>query len=187
MPLKLSKLVNVVDLEASCWLGKPPVGMRQEIIEIGLAVVDTEKLEVVHKEAYLCRPQDSNISEFCTRLTSITADMLATQPTFQDHVKRILKEQDGASRHWISWGEYDRKQVGRDVAYHMCDNPFSNQHTNLKEYFAKKRKMKQGCGLDKAVEMLGLPFSGQHHRGVDDAYNTALILIAELKQEREPV
>jgi len=33
-------LLNVVDVEATCWQDNPPSGQRSEIIEIGLTVVD---------------------------------------------------------------------------------------------------------------------------------------------------
>jgi inhibitor of KinA sporulation pathway (predicted exonuclease) len=33
-------LLNVIDVEATCWAGEPPPGQVSEIIEIGLAVVD---------------------------------------------------------------------------------------------------------------------------------------------------
>lgn len=33
-------LLNVVDVEATCWEGTPPPGAVSEIIEIGLTVVD---------------------------------------------------------------------------------------------------------------------------------------------------
>lgn len=35
-------LLNVVDVEATCWDGTPPVGAVSEIIEIGLTVVDLD-------------------------------------------------------------------------------------------------------------------------------------------------
>ncbi|MFE2626194.1 DNA polymerase III, partial [Streptomyces caelestis] len=34
------QLLNVVDVEATCWEGQPPPGQVSEIIEIGLTVVD---------------------------------------------------------------------------------------------------------------------------------------------------
>lgn len=33
-------LLNVMDVEATCWDGQPPPGSVNEIIEIGLTVVD---------------------------------------------------------------------------------------------------------------------------------------------------
>ena len=37
-----ARWLNVVDVEATCWLGEPPQGQSSEIIEIGLTVIDFE-------------------------------------------------------------------------------------------------------------------------------------------------
>lgn len=38
-------LLNVIDIEATCWDGQPPPGAVSEIIEIGLTVVDLRAAE----------------------------------------------------------------------------------------------------------------------------------------------
>lgn len=65
-------LVNVVDVEATCWAGSPPPGAVSEIIEIGLTVVDLDAGERVARHRILVRPVRSTVSEFCTELTGLT-------------------------------------------------------------------------------------------------------------------
>ena len=43
--IKYDKLL-IVDLEATCWRGRPPKGMRQEIIEIGIVALDLNTKEI---------------------------------------------------------------------------------------------------------------------------------------------
>jgi myo-inositol-1(or 4)-monophosphatase len=43
---------------------------------------------------------------------------------------------------------------------------------NLKRRFAKARKIKE-VGMARALQMVGLPLDGSHHRGLDDARNIA--------------
>ncbi len=182
----LTPFVTVMDLEATCWLGHPPTGMRQEIIEVGVAPVNTNTLDITPGIGLLCRPQNSTVSEFCTKLTSLTEDQLRDQPTFQEQCKYLETSLDSKNRMWISWGEYDKKQVHRDVTHHGIDSPFDpSKHLNLKEFFAKKKKLKQPCGLENALKHLGLEFVGNPHRGKDDAYNTARVLVALIQEERD--
>ena len=58
----------------------PPPGQRSEIIEIGLCVVDVARLERIEKRCMLVRPVRSEISEFCTQLTTLTAGQISTRP-----------------------------------------------------------------------------------------------------------
>ena len=49
------------------------------------------------------------------------------------------------------------------------------EHVNLKRRFAKSRKIKE-VGMARALQMVGLPLDGSHHRGLDDARNIAKLL-----------
>ena len=43
----------VVDLEATCWRGHPPKGMKHEIIEIGLVVLDNITHQIIEKDSLI--------------------------------------------------------------------------------------------------------------------------------------
>jgi len=47
---------------------------------------------------------------------------------------------------------------------------------NLKLAFKEAFKLKKPVGLKKALELSLQSFSGKHHRGLDDAKNTAKLL-----------
>jgi inhibitor of KinA sporulation pathway (predicted exonuclease) len=71
------ELLNVVDVEATCWAGEPPDwlgGAKQasEVIEIGLTVVDLAAGQRLARHKILVRPQRSAVSDFCTELTGLT-------------------------------------------------------------------------------------------------------------------
>ena len=68
------KRVLVIDLEATCFSGRPPEGQRSEIIEIGNAVLYTEDLRIEAGPEILVRPTVSAVSAFCTELTSLTQE-----------------------------------------------------------------------------------------------------------------
>jgi len=75
-------LLNVVDVEATCWEGEPPAGQHSEIIEIGIVVLNLETLERTGKRSVMVRPEHSEVSAFCTRLTGITPEEAASGVSF---------------------------------------------------------------------------------------------------------
>ncbi|KKM06924.1 hypothetical protein LCGC14_1739040 [marine sediment metagenome] len=74
-----------------------------------------------------------------------------------------------------SWGLYDKKQLIKDCERHKIEYPFG-MYWNVKQGFSKKQGVKKRFGLIKALQRLSLEFEGNHHRGVDDAYNIARII-----------
>jgi inhibitor of KinA sporulation pathway (predicted exonuclease) len=60
-----ARLLNVIDVEATCWAGNPPPGQASEIIEIGPTVVDIIAGVRVNRHRILVRRRDSSVSAFC--------------------------------------------------------------------------------------------------------------------------
>ena len=46
-----------IDVEMTCWTGPPPPGMKQEIIEIGIAEMDLRTLDITREASYFVRPR----------------------------------------------------------------------------------------------------------------------------------
>lgn len=49
-------------------------------------------------------------------------------------------------------------------------------HVNLKQRFAQARQLQKPVGLNSALQLAGMQFSGQQHRALVDARNTARLL-----------
>jgi hypothetical protein len=98
--------ILVVDLEATCWEtnhDRPP-GEVDEIIEIGWALVDLTQSPplTIQDGTVLVKPTRSNVSKFCTELTTITAELLESEGVSLQEAFRIL-ETDLHSRK-LAWG-----------------------------------------------------------------------------------
>ncbi|MDH6108590.1 hypothetical protein P3T36_005492 [Kitasatospora sp. MAP12-15] len=104
------RLLNVVDVEATCWAGGQPPGAVSEIIEIGLTVVDLATAERLARHRILVRPVRSTVSEFCTDLTGLTQDEVDGGVGFAEACRLLAVEHHAGSRPWASWGDYDRNQ-----------------------------------------------------------------------------
>lgn len=169
--------VNVVDVEATCWRGYPPKGQTNEIIEIGICTLDLETLKAAKKRSILVKPSRSKISNFCTELTTLTQKMIDAEGiSLRDACLVLEDEYDSKRLVWSSYGDYDRDIFSRNCRMQGVQYPFSKRHINIKLLFALAKRLKKEVGMKKAVKLLDQELEGTHHRGHDDAWNTAKIL-----------
>ncbi|MEL7250401.1 MAG: 3'-5' exonuclease [Bacteroidota bacterium] len=175
MALDFSKII-IIDLEATCWQKKKPKGVHHDVIEFGVAVLEVATGDILANEGLLVQPTSSEVSPFCTELTTITAEMVADAPDFKTACQQ-LGEQFNTKRHpWASFGAYDYNQLQRQCSREQVAFPLSAQHLNVKALFALKHGLQQPLGMAGVLQRLNLPLEGTHHRGIDDARNIAHIL-----------
>lgn len=180
MGRKLSKILNVIDLETTAWEKETdkPEGEIQDIIEVGIVELSiaTNMPEIISKRSYLVIPQRSTISEFCTALTTITPEMITNMATdFGFVLKTLSKAYKSKDRVWASWGDFDRKMFERQCSDLKLPYPFGPRHINLKCLYSVMNHLEYELGMPAALEHCGMPLEGTHHRGHDDAYNIAKI------------
>lgn len=176
--MKTTNKILVVDLEATCWEQDGEYQRNQsEIIEIGICELDVLSGEISKQQGILVIPEHSKISRFCTELTSITPEMVAQEGvSFEDAIDILFDEYDASAYTWASYGAYDRSKMLEECRKKYVDFPFGDQHINVKEEFRRCNSMRRGIGMARALKQLRIPLEGRHHRGVDDANNTAKIL-----------
>ena len=173
-------VVLVVDLESTCWAGDPPPGEVSEIIEIGICPLDVATGTRLERRSILVRRTRSTISPFCTQLTTLTAAQVALGVSFAEACTILRRDYQARDRSWASYGDYDRRQFERQCSAWAVPYPFGRTHMNVKHLFALRHRLPQEVGMDLALTKLGLPLDGTHHRGHDDARNTAAILMRSL-------
>lgn len=173
---KVPNFLNVIDIEATCWdTNPPPEGEVSDIIEVGIAVLDLQTLEVAENTSILVKPTRSKVSPFCTQLTTLTQETIDAGVSLQDACSRLKKEFSAGDRVWASWGDYDRKIFERNCRELAIRYPFGPRHINIKTLYALLRRNPAEMGMERALEAEGLPLEGTHHRGGDDAKNIARI------------
>ena len=181
---KLLDQILVIDLESTCWDGPPPPGQISEIIELGIAAIDVASLKRIEKRSILIKPTRSEISDFCTRLTTLTAADVQSAGSLADAARTLKKEYRSQDRRWASWGDYDRRQLERVCKELNVGYPFGISHLNVKTLFAVANGLPHELGMDAALQHAGLPLEGTHHRGGDDAWNIANLLCRLLSSTR---
>jgi inhibitor of KinA sporulation pathway (predicted exonuclease) len=187
--MKISSIINVVDIEATCWDNEEErKGQPNETIEIGITEVDLFDLKIYRNDGIYILPDNSLVSEFCTKLTGITPVKIASDGITFENAARLLKTKFRIhKRHWVSWGDYDKGQLQRDCDRHNLEyhKVFFKRHTNLKTVFAMLHGLPRELSVDAALRHVGLNFKGSQHSGKDDAYNIAMLYIHTMQKFRK--
>lgn len=167
----------VYDLEATCWMGRPPKG-HNEVIEIG-AVKLNQLGEVLGVFSKFVKPSvNPKLSGFCKRLTSISQENVDRAK----HFPRVIEE----FKDWIdiyedyslcSWGKYDKTFFMNDCNLHNLETDWLENHINLKGQYAQMIGDEKHNGLKNTLKREGFEFTGIPHRAISDAENTAKIFI----------
>ncbi|MET9499438.1 3'-5' exonuclease [Streptomyces sp. NPDC006552] len=182
----VGRLLNVVDVEATCWAGDQPPDEVSEIIEIGLTVVDLAAAERVARHRILVRPARSAVSQFCTELTGLTQREVDAGISFSEACQLLTVEHHARRRLWASWGDYDRHQFTRQCQAIRTPYPFGQHHTNAKAAFTQAYGLRKRPGMARALEIAGRRLEGRHHRGEDDAWNIAALVLHLLERGTWP-
>ncbi|MDI2591172.1 exonuclease domain-containing protein [Pseudomonas sp. N3-W] len=169
----------VIDLEATTDEGGWPV-TEMEIIEIGATLVDRTGRELDHFQRFVRPSRRPLLTPFCRALTHISQanidsaqSLVEVWPLFE----RWLAQHHSRLEGWASWGDYDRKQLLQEWQGQQLESFLSQvPHMNLKQRFAKARRLERPLGLNGALQLAGLQFNGQQHRALEDARNTARLL-----------
>jgi len=204
-----TSIINVIDLEATCWdsAGKKPdkslttiIEPISDIIEVGITQLNCQEQRIIKKESIVVRPTQSEVSEFCMKLTGWTQEKVKKGKTFKETCYYLQQEFLSKRRTFAGWGEYDKKQFIRqwereriwldrknmwDVSF-----PFSDRYINIKNLLALRFGLKREIGLQKAINFLSktkgieIKFEGTPHSGIDDSFNTAKILMIILENKK---
>lgn len=181
---RLLDQIVVIDIEATCWEGPPPAGEVREIIEVGICPLDLRALERGERESVLVRAERSRVSAFCTTLTTLTPEQVAGGVSFAEACALLVGKYATRERAWASWGDFDRvifEEQCRDLGIAL---PFGTTHVNVKSLFALAHGLPEEMGMMDALRHAGVAHQGTHHRGHDDAWNTAGLLAGLLAPAR---
>ncbi|WP_085596703.1 MULTISPECIES: exonuclease domain-containing protein [unclassified Pseudomonas] len=169
----------VIDLEATTDEGGWPVS-EMEIIEIGATLVNREGREQDHFQRFVRPVRRPMLTPFCRELTHITQaniDGAAPLSEVWPLLERWLAQHRPRLEGWASWGDYDRKQLQQEWHNQQLQSLLADvPHMNLKQRFAKARRLERPLGLNTALQLAGMQFNGQQHRALEDARNTARLL-----------
>ena len=165
--------ILAIDLEATC--GGTIARGDMEIIEIG-AVLLLDGTVIEEFQRFVRPYRNPILTAFCTELTGITQADVDAAANFHavtaDMAQWLSPHQP---LEWCSWGDYDLKQLRMDCARTGAAWPIPAAHFNAKQLFSETFGVKKQ-GLNEAIVLAGLDWSGRHHRAIDDARNLAKLV-----------
>jgi len=168
--------ILVVDLECTCWEKAPPPGQVGEIIEIGICLLDPNTLTRWNRESIFVRPERSQVSPFCTSLTTLTQEQVSKEYRLPRPVRSCAKNTTPETVPGPVTVILTGASLSANVRKTGVHYPFGKTHLNVKNILSIALKAPFELAMDKAMRQLNLPLEGTHHRGVDDAWNIAHLL-----------
>ena len=185
MKKKLDRII-VIDVESTCWEDKDEAKRNtSEIIQIGVAALDVNTLTITQSSEFMVQAAHSKVSPFCTKLTGITQEDVDEGVSFQEALSSLVEEFEIDQRPWASYGDYDRRQFQHNCRLRGLPYPFGERHINVKTLVAAAMAWPREEAMDVAMDFIGIPMKGKHHKAGDDAANIANILAFVLHGVRE--
>lgn len=163
----------VVDLEMTCEEHREK-GYQPEIIEIGLVRVSYQG-EILGKEQYYIKPKHNKISDYCTKLTGITPQLIKEKGIPLAEAFNKMKKLGSRNKVLVAWGE-DWLQFEMESEWKNLELPISQSRLNLSLVNSIFSKTSDKIALEDAFIQWGVVPEGKMHSGVDDALNTAKVL-----------
>ena len=144
----------IFDLECTC--AEPTNPEPMEITEIGAVILDETGKELDRFTTFVKPRIYPTLSEFCTRLTTITQEDVDNAPDFciainrfRDWIAKWVGDEE--YRLW-SWGDFDRTMVKSESNLHGISSDWIDSvHYNLKRAFAIHEKMERQVGMARAL------------------------------------
>jgi len=170
----------VYDLEMTVRRKK---GQIAEIIEIGAVKVKAEDGTPAIADSFQTFVKPSvapRLSEDTVAFTGIAQEDVDGAQTLPEAIRRFV-EWIGPDMYYLcAWGPDDHRQLVQECRERNIPTDWIVNHNNLQLMLSKTFKLEkhQQMGLKNALDMLEIPFVGSHHRALDDAMNTAKILVS---------
>lgn len=179
----MKRFLLVADLEATCTDSAEFPRSEMETIQFGGVIIDMLDYTTVDTIDVYIKPKiHPKLTKFCTELTHITDETIASKGVSLGEFCSILGRKIKPYRNrleWAGWGAFDERFLRNDMerANLLESYPLKDiDYNNLSIMFMKTQGLSRKKGLQKALRIAGLTFVGQHHNGFDDAVNTARLL-----------
>ena len=144
-----------------------------EIIEIGAVKLDENYKQFAEFQCYV-RPQYGEITKHITKLTGITAEIVADKPLFPEAFKNFMDWIGTWDMTLYSWSNSDINRALKMPEYKI--GRLERQWQDLQKAFDDRIGLHNSLGLKHAIGAMNRDFEGTQHTALADAANTAAIL-----------
>ena len=114
---------------------------KREIIEIGAVMLD-EQGEIMSEYSQYVKPQFGSITQYYTRLTGITNEMVQDSPFFQEAMEQFYDWLGESPVTMYSWSDSDSNQLRREATLKsMMDLRMTSLLENWVDFQKRFRKL----------------------------------------------
>jgi inhibitor of KinA sporulation pathway (predicted exonuclease) len=162
--------------------------LKNEIIEIGAVRLDNDLHITDRFDAYVMPEYNSRITPVVTDITGITMKTLENAETFKEVIVKFCEWIGNEPSKMYSWSDTDRIQLFAEAEVKFEKKPeiFSvfRRWLDLQKIFTRVMGLSKPISLINALGMTKEFFHGIEHSAVDDAENTAYLLMLLKDKER---
>ncbi|MFE8699416.1 exonuclease domain-containing protein [Cytobacillus sp. FJAT-54145] len=157
-----------------------------EAIRLGAVKYDIETEQISYFDRYI-RPRNLQpLSNFCKKLTGIQDEDLVDAHLFKEVFADFLTWVGGIKRsRFFSWSKSDITRLELDGKAHQIStttiDKIQKRYVDFQAIFTK-RVTKTQFSVENALKLYDLPFIGEKHNPMYDAYNTLVIYLNFLKR-----
>jgi len=129
----------VLDCKTTIWENAKdqPAGQTNEIICVDVALVDTNKNEIVEHEIIYVKPKKSRVSLYCERLFGIPQYKLdANGISFDEAYRKLRVHYMSRDRLWASWGKYEKYTLDKQCKSLELDPLFTSTHLDIQHLYS---------------------------------------------------
>ncbi len=172
-------LAIVFDMEMTVKRRRKETCSTIEIGAVKVMVVEG-KAEITDTFQTCVKPTvNPKLSEETKQFTGISQEEVDNAPTFREAIEAFRQWIGEGEYYLCAWGDGDKLQLLDECRALQLEYDWIRNYNDLQLQFSAIMKVEkhQHVGLQRAMELVELPFSGLHHRALDDAKNTASLFV----------
>lgn len=158
-------------------------GQLSEIVEIGACKVDIAAKAITDQFQLYISPKSGYVSKSTRKFIKMKKEDMAKAVPFSQGIE-LFSKWLGEHYYLCSWGRDDRVHFINQCIRNRIKLDWFVNYNDIQQQLGKllTPNVRNQLGLQNALELAGIEATGLAHRGIDDAINTAELLIKYLDQ-----
>jgi inhibitor of KinA sporulation pathway (predicted exonuclease) len=158
-------------------------GQPSEIVEIGACKVDIASKSIIDQIQIYISPKSGYVAKSTRKFINMKKEDMKKAVPFHLGIQQFAQWL-GENYFLCSWGKDDRLHLIDQCARNKINLDWFKNYNDIQQPIGKilMENTKNQLGLKSALDLAGLEPTGMAHRGIDDALNTAALLIKFIDQ-----
>jgi inhibitor of KinA sporulation pathway (predicted exonuclease) len=158
-------------------------GQLGEIVEIGACKVDLHSKKIVDQFQIYIRPKNGYVAKSTRKFINMTQEDAKKTIPFREAIHQFSAWL-GQDYFLCSWGKDDRFHLIDQCLRNKVNLDWLKNYNDIQQQIGKilGTNTKNQLGLKNALDLAEIEPTGKAHRGIDDAINTAELLVKFVDQ-----